>query len=210
MRFLKSLQVGFAMERIERRSQGDRNWLAETYYDTLQSGQLTPPNLMPREPQGTNAILGPSFGVELPLWDQNQAQVARADRVLEQSRQLRDALLIDVAQDIHTALARARTASENARFYRAEQLPTAQRSIELSREAYRAGRLSFLSVLEAQRNYFAARSGYLATMESAALATVDLERAIGRPASSLPAESAAPPLSPSSQPNHPSSLEVSP
>jgi cobalt-zinc-cadmium efflux system outer membrane protein len=117
-------------------------------------------------------MLGPVFGLELPLWDQNQAQVAKAQRLLQQSIQLRDALLIDVAQDIYSRLARARTAAENARFYRDEQLPAAERSAQLSRDAYRAGRLPFLSVLEAERNLLTARSGYLAALEGAALATL--------------------------------------
>lgn len=185
VRFLKSLEVGLALERGERRSPGDRNWVAETFYDSLQSRALTPPNLMPRPSEGQDVILGPTLGVELPLWDQNQARIAKAERLLAQSTQLRDALLIDVAQDIHSRLARAQTAAENARFYRDEQLPAAERSAQLSRDAYRAGRLPFLSVLEAERNLLTARSGYLAALEAAALATIDLERSTGRTAEML-------------------------
>jgi cobalt-zinc-cadmium efflux system outer membrane protein len=205
VRFLKSLEVGLAMERGERRSRGDRNWGAETFYDSLQAGQLTPPNLMPRSSEGEDVIIGPTFGMELPLWDQNQAQIAKAQRLLQQSVQLRDALLIDAAQDIHTRLARVRTAAENARFYRDEQLPAAERSAQLSRDAYRSGRLSFLSVLESERSLLTARSGYLAALESAALATVDLERVTGRPAATL----AAPELSPATatQPSSPPAVD---
>ncbi len=185
VRFLKSLEIGLALERSERRSPGDRNWAAETFYDSLQSRALTPPNLMPRPSSGHDVLLGPTLGVELPLWDQNQAQIAKAELLHAQSVQLRDALLIDVAQDIHSRLARAQTAAENARFYRDEQLPAAERSAQLSRDAYRAGRLPLLSVLEAERNLLTARSGYLAALEAAALAMVDLERATGRPAAGL-------------------------
>lgn len=39
-----------------------------------------------------------------------------------------------------------------------------------------------MSVLEAERSLLTARSGYLAALESAALATVELERVTGRPA----------------------------
>ena len=185
VRFLKSVEVGVALERGERRSRGDRNWVQETIYDSLQSGQLTPPNFTPRQSQGSNTIVGPTIGIELPLWDQNQAQIAKADRLLEQTIQLRDALHVNVAQDIHARLARARTSAENALFYRDKQLPAAERSVALSREAYKAGRLPFLSILEAERTYLAARSGYLDAVESAALATVELEQVTGRPASVL-------------------------
>lgn len=189
VRFLKSVEIGFALERGERRSRGDRNWAAETFFDSLQSRALTPPSLMPREREGTDFMIGPAFGVELPLWDQNQAQIAKAEALHGQAVQFRDALLVDVAQDIHSRLARARTAAENARFFHDEQLPAAERSAELSRDAYRAGRLSFPSVLEAERSLLTARSGYLAALESAALATIDLERVTGRPAAALGAAS---------------------
>lgn len=185
VRFWKSVEFGFALERAERRSRGNRNWAQETFYNSLQSGQLTPPNLMPREDQGTDVIVGPTIGIELPLWDQNQAQIAKADRLLEQALQFRDALLVNVAQDIHARLARAKTSAENAFFYRNKQLPAAERSVALSREAYKAGRLPFLSILEAERSYLSARTGYLDAVESAALATVELEQVTGRPAAFL-------------------------
>lgn len=184
-RFWRSLEIGFALERAERRAQGDRDWLEETFYDSLQSGQFTPPNLMPRESQGNNVIAGPTLAIELPLWDQNQAQLAKAERLLEQAQQFRDALLVEVAQDIHSRLARARTAAANAAFFRDEQLPAAERNVTLSREAYRAGRLSLLNVLEAERSFLAARSGYLDALERAAIATVELEQVTGRPAEFL-------------------------
>lgn len=44
-------------------------------------------------------------------------------------------------------------------------------------------------MLEAERSPLTARSGYLAALESAALATVELERVTGRPAAALLARS---------------------
>lgn len=185
VRFLRSVDLGFAFELAERRSRGDRKWLAETFYDSLQSGALTPPNLMPREPQGTDTIAGPTLSLELPLWDQNRAQIARADRLLEQARQRRDALLVTVAQDIHASLARVRTATENATFYRSEFVPTAERNVSLAQEGYRVGRVAFLSLLEAQRAYLATRLSELEALQTAALAEIELERVTGRPADVL-------------------------
>ncbi len=185
VRFLRSVDVGFAFELMERRSRGDRNWLAETFYDSLQSGALTPPNLMPRAAQDRDTIAGPTVSLALPLWDQNQAQIARADGLLEQARQRRDAMLVAVAQDIHASLARVRTARENAAFYRGEFVPTAERNVSLAQEGYRVGRVPFLSLLEAQRAYLATRVSELGALEAAALAEIELERVTGRPADAL-------------------------
>lgn len=185
VRFLRSVDLGFAFELAERRSQSDRKWLAERFYDSLQSGALTPPNLMSREPQGTDTIAGPTLSLELPLWDQNRAQIARADRLLERARQRRDALLVTAAQDIHASLARVRTATENATFYRNEFVPTAERNVSLAQEGYRVGRVAFLSLLEAQRAHLATRLSELDALQAAALAEIELERVTGRPADVL-------------------------
>ncbi|MGB0716124.1 MAG: TolC family protein, partial [Phycisphaerae bacterium] len=133
---------------------------------------------------GTDVILGPTFGIELPLWDQNQAQIAKSDRMLEQLLHVRDAALVNATQDIHTRVARMETAAENARFYESLQLPAARRNIDLTREAYASGKLTFLTVLEAERKYLATRSDFLLAMETFALAMVELERATGCPAAS--------------------------
>lgn len=190
IRFLRSVDIGFAFELVERRTQGNRNWLAETYYNSLQSNALTPPNFMPQSSQNvTDTIAGPTISMEFPIWDQNQAQIAKADRLLEQTRRQRDALLVDVAQGIYAGLAKARTAAENARFYRDEFVPTAEKSVTLAQEGYRVGRVPFLSLLEAQRAYLTTRGNELRTLRDAANAEIELERIAGRPASELSGDS---------------------
>ncbi len=188
VRFLRSLDLGFAFELLERRSRGDRNLLAETFFDSLQSGALTAPNLAPRSSVATDTITGPTLSAELPLWDRNQAQIAKADRLLKQLRQHRDALLVDLAQDIHANLARATAAIENARLYRDELVPTAEKNVTLAQKAYRLGSTPFLSLLEAQRAYLSIRTGQIQALRAAAFAQIELERATGRPAATLRAD----------------------
>lgn len=203
-RFLRSVEIGVALERGERGRRGDRDWAAESFYDSLQSGALTPPNPAPRPPEETDVLVGPTLSVELPLWDQNQARIAKAERTLQQSVQLRDALLVDLAQDIHSRLARAAVSAEIARFYREEQLPNAQRSADLARDAYRAGRTPLFSVLEADRALLAARNAWLSALEAAALAAIDLERVTGRPVDVLRS------LPPAAATSRPTQHEVQP
>lgn len=189
VKFLRSVDLGFAFELAERRTRGNRNWLAETYYNSLQSNALTPPNFMPQSSQDvTNTIAGPTVSMELPIWDQNQAQIARADRILEQTRRQRDALLVNIAQDIYASLAKARTAAENARFYHDEFVPTAEKSVSLAKEGYRIGRVPFLSLLEAQRSYLTTRGSEITALGDAAVAEIELERTTGRPTAELAGE----------------------
>lgn len=198
-RFLREIQVGVSMERDARASRGDRKWLADAAWASLAAGQLTPPSFQPRERVATEWTVGPSISTEIPLFDQNQAQIARAQEEYEQARQILEALNRDLVQDAWQALERAAATRDTARLYATQVLPLREQSLNLAREAYRAGRVTLLSVLESQRDLLSGRAAYVQTLRDAALAMVALERLCGRPARELLA------TPPSQQPSNPDS-----
>ncbi len=179
------IELGIAMERSERTSQGGRDVLADTGRASIANGGLTAPDIQPRSERrgekGQDVIIGPSLGIELPLFDQNQAQIAKAQYALHQATRTLDALDRAVTQEVRSAVDRATTAWRLMRMYREQSIPLAQVNLDLSREAYRAGRASFLSVLEAQRFFLATRRGYVEASQSAATMIPELERTIGLP-----------------------------
>lgn len=187
-RFLRSLEIGVSVERSEREKRGDRNWLAETAWASAEAGRLTPPSLQPREPLSTDWVVGPTLGIELPLFDRNQAQIAIAEYEHQQARQALEALDRDVVQQAHVAIKRARTAVENARFYRDNFLPLQEKSLHLAQEAYRVGRTPLLAVLDVQRGLLEAKAGYISALADAGIAIVELERVAGLPADALLSE----------------------
>jgi len=128
---------------------------------------------------------GPTLGIELPLFDQNQAQIAKAAALAQQAHKQLAALLQELTQDTRATYARARNAWENVRFYQQQLLPLREGSLELSREAYRYGRASFLQVLEAERKLLEARAGYLEALQNSSTALVDLERITGQPVAQI-------------------------
>lgn len=194
-RFLRTVELGISMERDERRSRGDRNWLSETAWASAGSGALTLPSLQPREPQSTDYVTGPTLAMELPLFDQNQAQVARAEYELLQAVYLKDAIDREIVQESWAVHARAKTAFENAGFMRDELLPLRENGLRLAREAYRVGSTTLLTVLDAQRRLLEARAGYVDVQATAGLARIDLERIAGQPFAAL----SAPPEQPQSE-----------
>lgn len=128
---------------------------------------------------------GPLLSVEVPLFDQNQAQIAKASALAQQAGKQLEALLQELTQDTRVTYARARNAWENTRFYQQKLLPLREGSLELSREAYRYGRASFLQVLEAERKLLEARAGYLDALQNSSTALVALERITGQPVSQI-------------------------
>ena len=175
------VEIGVGFERDARGRRGDRPWLADTLWASAEAGALTPPSLQPREKLPTDTILGPTLSLEVPVFDQNQAQIAKAQFIYEQALLNREALLLDVTQETRGAFQRARTAWDVANYYRDNFLPLLQENLELSRTAYRAGKISLLSVLEAQKLLLASRGRYVESLRNAAVAVTDLEKAIGVP-----------------------------
>lgn len=124
---------------------------------------------------------GPALSVELPLFDQNQAQIVKASYLAQQASKQLEALVQELTQDTRVTYERARNAWEATRFYQQQLLPLRESSLELSREAYRYGRASFLQVLEAERRLLEARAGYLDALQNSSTALVELERVTGQP-----------------------------
>lgn len=191
-RVIPVVDLGLAMERSERTRQGGRDVLADTARASIANGGLTAPEIQPRSERqrgrGQDVILGPSLGIELPIFDQNQAQIAKAQYALQQARKTLDALNRAVTQKVRSAVDRAMTFWSLMQVYRDQSIPLAQRNLDLAREAYRAGRASFLSVLEAQRFFLETHRAYVETSQTAATMIPELERLIGLPFDSFHAE----------------------
>ena len=197
-RVFPRINFGLALERGERgRSEGGRDLLADTARASIANGRLTAPGIQPRSERRrhTDFIIGPSLSVELPVFDQNQAQIAKAQYAYEQARKTLEALKRAATHEVRAAVDRASTAWSLARLYRDRSIPLAESNLELSREAYRVGSVSFLSVLEAQRFFLKTRTGYVEAAQTAATAIPELERTIGLPFAAIIAELDAHPAS---------------
>ncbi|HUU83100.1 MAG TPA: TolC family protein [Phycisphaerae bacterium] len=189
-RLFPAVEIGVGLEREAREREEGRDILADTARASIANGGLTAPSIQPRSERGQSMdfIIGPSLDIELPIFDQNQAQIAKAEYACQQARKTLEALDRAVVQEVRAAVDGALTAWRLAEAYRARAIPLAEANLELSRESYRAGRASFLAVLEAERFYLASRSRYVRAAQAAATKVPELERAAGLPLSSIKAE----------------------
>jgi cobalt-zinc-cadmium efflux system outer membrane protein len=181
-RLFPVVELGLAYEREARGRGGDRNFLAETARASASSGSLTLPDLSTDADGSSDSVhtTGPSLSVELPLFDQHQASIARAQYAAEESRRAEAALLIEVAIAARSAAARARTASEVSELLIAQALPVTSRNADLARESYELGRASFLTVLEAQRAHLATERRAVEAATTAAVRVAELENVLGK------------------------------
>jgi outer membrane protein TolC len=140
--------------------------------------------LSAERPEGGSSadlLLGPAATIELPVFDQNQAQVSRAEFELAQLRKEHEALVAEIHQEVRAALDKAEVAARAATFAESELLPQAVNTAALAEKAFELGDTTVLSLLQAQRAALDARRTALQTLLEAALARVELERAAGSP-----------------------------
>ncbi len=182
-RIFPTLEVGVAMERDARQRQGGRKLLADTARASIAAGRLSAPDIQPRSERQRerrkDVITGPLISLELPVFDQNVAGIARARLIYEQRQRTWEGLVRRLHQQVRDALDRAETAWDVARFYREQILPQASQSLEMARDAYRAGKVSILAVLDAQRTWLTVRQAYIDALERAATGIPELELAVG-------------------------------
>ncbi|MCA9251858.1 MAG: TolC family protein [Phycisphaerales bacterium] len=187
----KDVEVGIAFERNANRAQPGRKVLADTARSSIANGALTVPSIESRgqrqltKSQQIEAILGPSLSVTLPIFDQNQAQIAKARMDYLQNRAALDAIERSIVQETHGAVDRLTTASGLATLFESDVLPQAHRTLEISEATYQSGQATILNVIDAQRSLLETRRANVAALQSAAIASVELERATARPVAEL-------------------------
>lgn len=125
--------------------------------------------------------VGPAMRLDLPLFDQNQAQIAKAADALIRQQQVLATFRLNALRDVGLARARAQASRDTVRMYAEQILVRSQETLELARESYRVGKTTILPVLESQRNLLAARADHVQRLRHAATALSDLERATGVP-----------------------------
>ncbi len=128
-------------------------------------------------------LIGATINLTLPIFDQNQAQVARAGFELEQMNRLHEAAQIAATRQVRLQASSVNEFAQQLAFYREELLPNGEHSLALANESYAAGRQTLPALLEVQRQLLSARKNFVLKRLSAAMAASELELAVGAPLS---------------------------
>jgi cobalt-zinc-cadmium efflux system outer membrane protein len=182
LRLIQGLGIGIAGERKEQTAQPGRNILADTVRSSVAAGRLMPPEIQSRRErrlmrrQELDFLLGPSLDLSLPIFDQNQAQVAKAHYRARELRRRYEEAEQRVIEGVRAALTQRRLAEDRAQLYRDSLLPLLESNLQLAQTAYQAGKEPILTVLVAQQDLIRTRLGYAAAVRDLASTFANLER----------------------------------
>ena len=139
-----------------------------------------------------------SLSLPLPLFDRNQANIGRARLDQRRADNEGDRLRVAIAREVAEAVRRGtRAVTLLAVFERPTggdvpgtptgtsdkggMLSRAETALRVAEKSYRAGAISLIELLEAQRTYLDARAQYLRALYDFRQATVDVQHAVGEP-----------------------------
>jgi cobalt-zinc-cadmium efflux system outer membrane protein len=140
-----------------------------------------------------HVAVGPNASIELPLFDQRQAVIARLEAMERAAKATERALAIDIRADVNATRARMIAARRTVEFYRDTILPTRRRLSELAQVQYDAMLLGVYQLLQIRQQEVAAMSEYLDALRQYWIARSDLQQAVG---GRLPTPGTASPPSP--------------
>jgi cobalt-zinc-cadmium efflux system outer membrane protein len=127
----------------------------------------------------TETAVGPALAIELPFFDQNRAQIAKARFEHAQTVERLRGLERGTRVHVESALLAWKQAVELEGLYAGSVVAERERALELAREAFQLGRLPTFAVLDAERALRRARVGLLDARLARRLAEVEVERAAG-------------------------------
>jgi cobalt-zinc-cadmium efflux system outer membrane protein len=122
---------------------------------------------------------GPSVSLEIPLFDQRQAQIAKLEAFKRQAESELRGLSVDVRADVRSSRARVGTARGVVEHYAKVIVPLRENVVRFSQEQYDAMLLGVYQLIQARQNEFAAYREYIDALRDYWIARSDLERAIG-------------------------------
>lgn len=122
---------------------------------------------------------GPSVALEIPLFDQRQAQVAKLEAFKRQAENELHALAVDVRADVRSSRARVVTVRGVVQDYGRVIVPLRENIVRYSQEQYDAMLLGVYQLIQAKQGEFDAYREYIEALRDYWIARSDLERAIG-------------------------------
>ena len=123
--------------------------------------------------------LEPGASLEVPLFDQRQAVIARLEAEARQAEHRLSATAVDARSDVRVARARLLAERATVNHYRTVLVPMRERLVALAQQQYDSMLIGIYQLLQAKTNELAAYRGYVESVRDYWIARADLELAIG-------------------------------
>ncbi len=124
-------------------------------------------------------LLGPTLTLELPIFDQRQATIARLEAQQRQAERRLAELSVDARSEVRVAAARLTTARKIAEHYQKTLLPLRSEVVTQSQLQYNGMLIGLYELLDAKQAQIDGFRDYVQSLSDYWIAQAELERAVG-------------------------------
>lgn len=131
-----------------------------------------------QDPDGPR-LFGPTLSLELPVFDQRQALIAKVEAQQRQADRRLAAVSIDARSEVRIARAQLLSARQVVDHYRSVLLPLRQTVVEHTMLQYNGMQTGLYELLSAKKDQIDAYRAYIGSVRDYWIARAELERAMG-------------------------------
>lgn len=124
--------------------------------------------------------IGPGFSVEVPIFNQNNGKIARAEAELEQAARQYEVVRQNIILQVRQAYTKYVSAHEEFELWAGDIIPSIETTMERSRRSFEAGQVSYISVLQARQILVEARMHQAELVAQMHRIAAELNYCIGR------------------------------
>ncbi len=125
---------------------------------------------------------GGGVTITLPVRNRNQGNIAAAEAEVTAAERRREFMHLVARQEVQAALAQDEAARRALAMFETGVRDLARANVEVVRRSYALGRATLLEVIGEQRRFIEIEQGYTGALKQVYDAAVELERAVGAPA----------------------------
>lgn len=128
-----------------------------------------------------NTEIGPGFTVDIPIMNQNEGGIARAQAQLDVAVKRYLAIREKIKLSVRESYTQYLSAQKQLKLIDQKILPQQEHKLKLSKQAFENGEISYLSDLEIQRGFIQAKLRKTEALADLSRKTARLGHSIGRP-----------------------------
>lgn len=130
-------------------------------------------------PEDAEYLTGPMIEAELPLFDRNQAQIAKAFHEYKENLARYEARRQEIVWRVRETRVTYEQVGEQVRFFREAIIPEVERNLKLVQQSYRAGQENLTIYLQVQEDMIMNRLRVLEFLRDVNVSRAELERQVG-------------------------------
>lgn len=127
----------------------------------------------------SQTIVEAGISIPLPLFNRNQAKIAKAEIRIDQAKYDVDAVRNELILRLTESYRSFASAQDRVTVYQEEILPKAEKAFGQTNEGYKLGKFGYLDLLDAQRTLAEARIAFAAALGDLNLSALELEKLTG-------------------------------